>query len=143
MLAGENHGGVEAYYGKMPGDVEDPLPDHGPGLGIEKIDLRRVVPSHAGSVVAVINIPNGSAPAVETFEDHRRVASGIVVVLDPEADRRVLGEVGAVEAVAGKGAAVAADEKLGSLPDPGGIEARMVGHHVGGQTNTPPEAALP
>ena len=48
-------------------------------------------------------------------------------------------QVGAVEGVGGEGAVVEADEPVGMLDDPVGVDAHVVGHHVAGQA----DAALP
>ena len=60
---------------------------------LEVVELRGVVPRHAGAVVAVVDVALLAAPAVDALEHHRGVGVVEVVVLDVDADALVGREV--------------------------------------------------
>ena len=47
-----------------------------PHVGIEIVELGRIVPGHTGTVVAVIDVACIVRPAVSALEDHSRVRQG-------------------------------------------------------------------
>ncbi len=142
VLPCQDHGRVEADDAEVGRHVPDALLDRFPRLGVEEVYLRRVVPGHAGAVVAVVDVADLARPPVLALEHHGGVAAGIVVVFQPDPHVGIFREVGAVEGIRWEGAMVGADEEVGSFPDPCRVNAGMVGHHVGGQADAPPEAAF-
>ena len=87
VLLGERHRRVEADDRELPRHVEDGLDDRLAHLGLEVVELRRVVPGHRGAVVAVVDEALLAAPVVDALEDHRGVGVVEVVVLDVDAAR--------------------------------------------------------
>ena len=88
VLLGEHHRGVEADDREPPRDVEDRLDDLLADVGIEEVELGRVVPREARAVVAVIDVALVAAPAVEALEHDRGVAVVPVVILEDDPDAR-------------------------------------------------------
>ena len=139
---GQRHGRVESDDGEEPRDVEDGL-EHGLAhLGLEVVELRGVVPRHAGAVVAVIEEPHPSGVPVGALEHHRRVGLVPVAVLDLDPDARVVAQVGAVEGVAGERRVIGLQEPVGVLDHPAGIDAHVVGHHVARQPDAAARATV-
>ena len=56
MLLGQRHGGIETDDRELSGDMEDRLDHRLAHLRHQEIELRGVVPGHAGAVVAVIDV---------------------------------------------------------------------------------------
>ena len=108
VLLGEHHRGVEADHREAARDVEDRLDDLLPDRGLGEVELGRVVPGEARAVVAVVDVAPLAGLPVAPLEHHGRVAVVPVVVLEPDLDALVLGEVLAAERVAGVGRARAA-----------------------------------
>ena len=104
-----------------------------------EVELGGVVPREAGAVVAVVDVAPLARQPVAPLEHHGRVAVVPVVVLEADLDALVLGEVLAVERVAGVGRLGQREEPLGVLDHPARVDAHVVGHHVRGQ----PDAARP
>jgi len=103
VAPGERHRGIEADDRELAGDVEDCLDDGLANLGLQVIELRRVVPRHARAVVAVVDVAGLAAPRVGALEHDRRVGRVPVVVLDLDRDPLVVGKVSAGERVRGIG----------------------------------------
>ena len=89
----EHHRGVEPDDREIRGDVEDFLDDLLARLGIEKVDLGRVVPRHAGSVVPVVDVARVACRVVDALEYDRAVGLCVVMVLEVNADPAVMREV--------------------------------------------------
>ncbi len=137
VLPGEDHRGVEADDREAPGNVEDGPDDLLANGRVEEVELRRVVPWEARPVVAVVDIADVAAPAVEPLEHDCRVAVVPVVVLEHDPDPLVRRQVRATERVGGVGRLGQRQEPLGMLDDPARIDAHVVGDHVAGE----PDAA--
>jgi hypothetical protein len=60
------------------------------------------------------------------------------VVLDPDLDPWVVGEVAALEPIGGKGRLRQLDEPLGMLDHPARIDPHVVGDHVAGEADAVP-----
>ena len=104
MLLGQRHGGVEANDREAARDLQDAL-DHGLAhLGIQVVQLCRVVPGIAGAVVAVINVARVAGPTVQPAKHHGRVGAIVVVIFDLDLHPAVVGQIGAIERVGGIGA---------------------------------------
>ena len=140
---GQGHGRVEADDGELAGDVEDGLDDGLAGVGVEVVELGRVVPGHGGAVVAVVDVALLARGVVHPLEDDRGVAVVVVVVFQEDADAGVVAEVGPVEGVVGEGAVGQAEETVGVFDDPSGVDGHVVGDHVGGQADAPPPRPFP
>ena len=135
----ERHRRVEADDREHARDVEDGFDDRVADLGLRVIELRGVVPRHAGAVVAVVDEAVLTGLAVVAAEHDGGVGLVPVALLDEHADARILGEIRPAELVAGEGRLRGLDEPVGVVHDPLGVDADMIGHHVGGEA----EATLP
>ena len=144
VLLCKGHGRVEPDDGEHPRHVQDGL-DHGlPGLGVQEIELRRVVPRHVRAVIAVIDQPGVTGPEIHALERHGGVGLVPVVVFEVNADARDLRDVGTVERVGGKRRPrVGPVEKpVRVLGDPARVHSRVIGHHVACKPD-PPLARTP
>ena len=99
MTLGQRHGRVKANNRKLAGDVEDGLNDRLPDLRQQKIQLRRVVPGHIGSVITVVDVAHLTGCGVDSLEYDRRVAMLPVSILNLQPDARIVGEVNPGELV--------------------------------------------
>ena len=131
MLLGQRHRRVEADDRERARHMQDGLNHRLADLWLLVIELGRIVPRHAGAVVAMIDVSLVASPVVDPFEDDRRVAPIEVVILEIDAHPLVLREVGATEGVGGEGALVQGDEPVRVLDNPARIDSDVVGHHVG------------
>ena len=143
VALGEDHRGVEADDRELPGDVEDRLDHRFADVGAEVVELGRVVPGEARPVVAVIDVALRAGRAVGALEDDRGVRPVPVVVLEDDGDPLVPGQVGAAEAVRREGRRRQAEEPIGVLDDPAGVDAHVVGDHVAGEADPPGCRPLP
>src|SRR5690606_2749737 len=109
-----------------------------PNVGAQEVELSRVVPGQAGTVVAMEDVALPTGRPVDQLVDHGRVRPIEVTVLNPHGERAPRTEVGARERVAGERGPGALYEPVRMLFDPPGIEGRMVGHHVGRQPDPVP-----
>ena len=66
-------------------------------------------------------------------EDYGGVGAVVVVVFELDFDAGVVGKVGPFEGVDGEGGFGAGDEEVGLVHDPVGIDAHVIGDHVGGE----------
>ena len=128
--AREDHRGVEPEDRRAARDVEDRLDDRLADLGVEVVELGRVVPRVRRAVVAVVDEPLLVALRVPPAEDHRRVGAVPVVVLDLDVDPAVLRQVRAGERVRGERRVGQRDEPIGVLDDPARVDAHVVRDHV-------------
>ena len=139
MLLGQRHGRVKADDRKHPRHLQDGLDHRFAYLGKEIVELSGVVPGHAGTVVAVIDVPHLPRIKVATLEHHGGIALTIVMILKVNAHTGDVGQVRAVEGVHGEGAVGQLHEPVGVLDDPFAVDPDVIGHHVAGQA----DAALP
>ena len=72
MAPREDHGGVEADDREAPGDLEDLPDDRLADLGLQVVELGRVVPGEARAVVAVVEVARLAARPVDALEDAPR-----------------------------------------------------------------------
>jgi hypothetical protein len=94
VALGQGHGRVKADDRKLAGHVQDGLDDRLAHLGIEIVQLGRVVPGHRRAVVAVVDVLLAARPAVQAPEDDGRVAAVVVVILQEDPHPLVLRQVG-------------------------------------------------
>ena len=111
-------------------------------LGLEVVQLGRVVPRRGRAVVAVVDVAGLVGRAVQAPEDDGRVAVVPVAVLQLDHHAGVGRQVRAGEAIAGVRRLVEPDEPLRMVQDPVAVEAHVVGHHVAGQADAVPVRAL-
>ena len=97
VLAGEDHGGIEADDREPARDIDDGPDDRLADVGPQVVELRGVVPGEAGAVVAVVDVARLATPAVDALEHHRGVRGVRVVVLELDAHPLVEGQVGPVQ----------------------------------------------
>jgi hypothetical protein len=97
---------------------------------LQVVELRRVVPGHAGAVVAVVDVADVAGPGVGTLEYDGRVRGVPVVILDLDRDPLVVGQVAAGERVRRVGRVGQLQEPVRMLDDPARVDAHVVGHHV-------------
>ena len=135
MLLRERHRRVEADDREAPGDRQDGLDDRFADVGTQVVELRGVVPRHAGPVIAVVDVADLAGLAVLALEDHRRVGGVPVVVLDVDADVRIVGQVRAVEAVRGVGRIRPGQEPVRVLHDPARVDPHVIRDHVRGEAD--------
>ena len=135
VAARQDHGGVEADDREAARHLEDLADDGLAHLGLEIVELGRVVPGEARAVVAVVDVARLAAGPVDALEDDRGVGRIPVVVFDLDDDAIVGGEVLAREGVGLEGRMRRRDEALRVLDDPARIDAHVVGHHVGCQAD--------
>ena len=70
MLFREGHGRVKADDGETAGDVQNRLDDRFTYLRIQVVQLRRVIPGHAGAIVAMVNVARLTAAVIVAFKHH-------------------------------------------------------------------------
>ena len=128
--------------GKRRATAQDRLDDRLADLGLQVVELRRVVPGHARPVVAVVDEAVLAGRAVLPPKDHRRVRVVVVVVLDPDADAGIRREVRPAKRVRRVGGLVERDEPVRMLHDPGRIDPHVVGDHVAGEPDAAPPGTL-
>ena len=142
VAAGQHHGGVEADDGEAAGDLEDLADDRLAHVGLQVVQLRRVVPGEAGAVIAVVDVARLAAALVDALEDDRGIGGVPVVILELD-DHAVIGrEVLTAEGVGLEGWVGRGDEALRVFDHPARIDAHVVGHHVGRQADAAGSGAL-
>ena len=135
----KHHRRIESDDRKIFRDVDD-LPHHCFTCDrVQKIDLRRIVPRHAGTVVSVVDIAHVSGMVIDPLKDDGAVGFGIIMIFEVDADPPVARKILAVERVLREGAILPLDEEVGLFDDPFRIHAGVIRHHVGCKT----DAALP
>ena len=137
VLLGQGHGRVEADDGELPRHVQDGLDDRFAQFRQQEVQLRRVVPGHAGAVVAVIDVAHVAGRIVHALKDYRSVAVLPVAVLDAYRDALVVAQVTAGIGIDRERRLVDLQEPVWMLDDPARIDAHVVGHHVARQTDAP------
>ncbi len=143
VLLGQRHRRVEADHREAAGDRQDGLDRRLPDVGPQVVELRRVVPGHARAVVAVVDEAVLAGRPVLPPEDHRRVAVVVVVVLDPDADPRIGGEVRAAERVRRVRRLLEREEPVRVLHHPARVDPHVVGDHVAREPDPATPGALP
>ena len=138
VLLGEDHRGVEPDDREAAGDVEDRLDHRLADVGLQEVELGRVVPREARPVVAVVEVARLAGPAVDAARrrpPHRcRPSSG------PRSGsrragrrrgrgRRTVGRVGRLGEL---------DEPLRMLDHPPRVDPHVVRDHVAGQPDPVP-----
>src|SRR3954471_5865732 len=97
VLLGERHGGIKADDRRQARYIQDLL-NHGfADFRIQIIELGGVIPGIAGAIVAVINKPRVSTPAIASTEHNRGVGFVVVVILNFDFDASVGREIWAVK----------------------------------------------
>ena len=139
VLAGEDHRGVESDDREPSCHVEDRPDDLLADLGLEEIELCRVVPREARAVVAVVDVAGVAAPAVRPLEHDGGVAVVPVVVLEHDRDTLVVRQVRPIERVRREGRLWHRQEPVRVVDDPARVDAHVVGDHVAGE----PDPARP
>ena len=139
VLFGKNHRRVKADYRKVPGHVQNVLYYGLARGGVQKVDLRGVVPRHSGAVVSVVNVAGIPIRIINTLKNYRTVVFAVVVVFQEERNSAVLRKVFAVKGVLREGAVAPLHEKVGPLDDPAAVHRRVVWNHVACK----PDSALP
>ena len=86
VLLGQGHCRVKANDREFPGDIQDGLNNRFADGWIQVVQLRGIVPGHTCAVIAVIDEFCLPAAVIVTFENHCRVAAGVVMVLKVDAD---------------------------------------------------------
>ncbi len=135
VLLGQRHSRVEADDGELAGHVEDHLDDRLADFFLQEVELRRVVPGHARTVVPVVNVDLVAGPVVDAFEDHGSVSPVVIAVLEVDTHAVVAAEIGTGERIGGEGTVLERDESIGMIDHPMRVDAHMVGDHITRQTN--------
>ena len=85
----QDHRGVEADDRRPARDVEDRPDDRFANVGLEVVELGRVVPRKRRAVIAVVDEAGLAAAAIPAAEDDGRIGRVPVVVLERDLDRGV------------------------------------------------------
>ena len=90
MAFGQGHGGIKADDFKLSRHIKDYLDNLLPQLGIEIIELGRVIPGHGGAIIAMIDVPSIAIAVIVGLKDHGCVAAVIIMVFQMDTEIRVL-----------------------------------------------------
>ncbi len=118
MFFCKGHGRIEPDNGKFLCHVEDGLDHCLTDLGVEIIELGRIIPGHAGPIVSVVDEPFVSRLPVNGFEDDRRVGAIVVVIFEKDRKPPVRREVRSVIGIPGKRIVVEGDEPVRVIDHP-------------------------
>ena len=120
------------------------LSDNGlPRRGIQKINLRGVIPGHSRSVVSVVDVGHVPGLIVHTLEANRTVALRVIVVLKIKGYASVLTQVLTVEAVLRERTVLRGDKIIGMLHHPPSVHSGVIRNHVGRKTDSAGPAPSP
>ena len=130
VALGKDHRGVESDHRETAGDLEDRLDDRLADVGLEVVQLSRVVPGKARAVVAVVDVADVARRRVAALEDDRGVGVVPVVVFEADLHALVVGQVLARVRVGGERRLGDPDEPIRIVDHPVRIDPHVVGDHV-------------
>ncbi|MBA7659950.1 hypothetical protein ES703_67946 [subsurface metagenome] len=82
MLLCKGHGCIKADDRESPCYLQDGLDHRLTGLGIQVIQLGRIIPGKMGAVITVIDVTYLTALMIHPFKDNSCVAPVVVVILN-------------------------------------------------------------
>ncbi len=133
---GKGHGGIEADNREATCNFENGLNNSLPRFRVKKIQLCRIVPGHAGAVVAVIDVAHLTGMSVHPFENYGGVAVIPVAVFYVKTDTSVFGKIGTVKTVSRVGWLGKGKKAVRMICYPFGIQPHVIGHHIARQADT-------
>jgi len=142
VFFGQGHGCIEADDREFSGDIKNGLDDRFAYLRIQIVQLSRIVPGHAGSVVAMIDETGSTGVVVVMFEYHSCISAGVVMIFQVDANARTFGEIRSIELISREGRLICLDEPIRVVIDPVRVDCHVIRDHIAGEPDPSSSTSL-